>query len=208
MLRHELGQTFVIPLPINRKLKMENRSNTRYGIVAQAFHWATAVVVLAAFIYGPGGSEERVYSHARDFDRQLHETLGLCVFALLVLRLLCRAVDTRPEPEPLPRWMTIASKAVQGALYLLLFALPLTAIAGAWLEGRPLTLLAGLQIAPLVGKSHDLGATIAEVHTWLGDAIVWLAGGHAVAALYHHLVLKDGVLASMLPRWLPWGQRK
>jgi len=28
----------------------------------------------------------------------------------------------------------------------------------------------------------------------------WLAGLHAAAALFHHYVLRDGVLAAMLPR--------
>lgn len=186
--------------------EMENRSRTRYGTVAQAFHWATAILVLIAFIYGPGGSEQRIYLPARDFDRQLHETLGLCVFALAVMRILWRMVDTRPEPPLFSRWMGIAAKAVQGALYLLLFALPFTAIAGAWLEGHPLTLLTGVEIPSPFGISHDAGATIATIHTWLGDAILWLAGFHALAALYHHLVLKDGILSSMLPRWFP-GQR-
>jgi cytochrome b561 len=175
----------------------------RYGNVAQAIHWVTAILVLVAFLYGPGGSEERVYSPARDFDRQLHETLGICVFGLVVMRVLWRMVDRQPDPPQVSRWMGIAAKAVQWALYLLLFALPLTAIAGAWLEGHPLTLLGGVEIAPLLGLSHDLGAKIATLHTWLGDAILWLAGLHALAALYHHFVLKDGVLASMLPRWLP-----
>ena len=32
----------------------------RYGTVTQALHWATAVLVVLAFIYGPGGSEQRV----------------------------------------------------------------------------------------------------------------------------------------------------
>ena len=178
---------------------MATRSKTRYGGVAQAFHWITAAVVLAAFIYGPGGSEQRVYSAARDFDRQLHETLGACVFILVALRLAWRAVDSRPEPPALPRWMGFASKAVQALLYVLLVALPVTAIAGAWLEGHPLTLLAGVQVAPLVAKSHDLGASIARLHTWLGDAILWLAGLHALAALHHHFVMRDGVLVSMLP---------
>ena len=182
---------------------MQDQSTTRYGKVAQAFHWATALFVLITYLYGPGGSEQRVYSLARDFDRQIHETLGLCVFALVLLRVLWRMVDRRPDPLELPRWMDIAAKAVQGVLYLLLFAIPITAIAGAWLEGHPLTLLAGVQIPSLLGTSHDVGATIAKIHTWLGDAILWLAGFHALAALYHHLVLKDGVLTSMLPRWVP-----
>ncbi len=174
----------------------------RYGRVAQSLHWLTAFLVLVAFIYGPGGSEERVYSAARDFDRQLHETLGLTVFTLAILRVIWALLDTRPEPPAAPRWMGAGAKAVQGALYVLLLLLPITAITGAWLEGHPLTLLAGVEIAPRLGLSHDLGATIAELHTWLGDAVMWLAGLHAVAALYHHFLMRDGVLVSMLPRWL------
>jgi cytochrome b561 len=183
--------------------KLEHRSRARYGAVAQIFHWATAILVLVAFVYGPGGSEQRVYSPARDFDRQLHETLGLCVFAIVAMRVLWRMVDARPDPPEVPRWMDVAAKAVQWTLYLLLFALPFTAIIGAWLEGHPLTLLAGVKVPSPLWMSHDVGATIAGIHTWLGDAILWLAGFHALAALYHHLVLKDGVLASMLPHWIP-----
>jgi cytochrome b561 len=98
--------------------------------------------------------------------------------------------------------MGFAAKAVQVALYVLLFAVPMTAISGAWLEGHPLAYLGGFEIAPLFPASHELGTTIATVHTWLGDAILWVAGFHALAALYHQFVLKDGVLRSMLPSWL------
>jgi len=175
------------------------RYPTRYSGLAQAFHWLTAILVLVAFIYGPGGSEERVYAAARDPDRQLHETLGLIVLGLTVLRLLWRMVDKRPADVEVPRWMGVTAKAVQLALVLLLFIVPLTAISGAWLAGHPLTLLGGLRIAPLVSPQLELGRSIAELHGWLGDVILWLAGGHAVAALYHHFFLKDGVLRSMLP---------
>jgi len=173
---------------------------TRYGALAQGLHWATAILVVVAFVYGPGGSEQRVYSAALTFDRELHETLGLCVFALVVLRCVWRIFDTRPAPPDTPRWMGLTSKAVQACLYVILFALPITAICGAWFEGHPLTLLGGVEVAPWIGESHDLGATIATIHTWLGDSILWLAGVHAIAALYHHFVMKDRVLLSMLPR--------
>jgi cytochrome b561 len=171
----------------------------RYGAVAQLFHWATAVLVVAAFVYGPGGSEQRVYSLARDFDRQLHETLGLAVLGLALLRLAWRAFDAAPEDPPAPPWMRFSSKIVQAAMYVLLLLLPLTAISGAWLEGHPLTLLGSIRIGPWLAEQHSLGSAIAAIHGWLGDAILWVAGGHAAAALYHHFVLRDGVLRSMLP---------
>ena len=172
---------------------------TRYSVPARTLHWLTAILVLAAFIYGPGGSEDRVYSAAADFDRRLHETLGLSVFVLTCLRLAWRAIDRRPEPPPAARWMSLAAGIVQALLYVLLLAVPLTAITGAWLEGHALTLLGGLSIPALLAKSHTTGAQLAELHGWLGDAILWLAGAHALAALLHHYVLKDGVLKSMLP---------
>ena len=170
-----------------------------YSRPTQILHWLTVILVLVAFIYGPGGSEERIYSAARDFDRQLHETLGLCVLTLFILRILWRGIDKHPEPPPVARWMTITAGVVQVALYVLLFALPLTAIFGVWLEGHPLTLLGGVEIHPPLAKSHALGETITEIHAWLGDTIMWLVGIHAAAALFHHFILKDRVLLSMLP---------
>jgi cytochrome b561 len=187
---------------------IKHHSRTRYGAVAQTLHWATAVLVLAAFIYGPGGSEQRVYAPARDFDRQLHETLGLSVLALVAIRLAWRMVDARPDPPKVTRWMGVVARVVRVALYVLLFGVPLTAITGAWLEGHPVTLLAGIEIPPVLVLSHDTGATIASIHTWLGDAILWVAGLHALAGLYHHFVLKDDVLESMLPSWLPFRNPK
>ena len=178
-----------------------HRPVDRYSGIAQALHWATAILVLIAFIYGPGGSEQRVYSPARDFDRQLHETWGFCVLSLVTLRMLWRIVDTRPDPEG-PRWMITAATVTHFALYALLFAVPFTAITGAWLEGHPLTLLARIEIPPALPLAHDIGATVASIHTWLGDTTMWIAGLHAVAALFHQFVLNDDVLASMLPRWL------
>ncbi len=171
----------------------------RFGAVAQFFHWATAILVVAAFVYGPGGSEQRVYSLAKEFDRQIHETLGMGVLAIVLLRLAWRAFDGAPDDPPMPPWMSLASKVVHAMIYILLLAIPLTAISGAWLEGHPITLLGNVRIGPLLTEAHDVGSAIASIHTWLGDAILWVAGAHAAAALYHHFVLRDGVLRSMLP---------
>jgi cytochrome b561 len=118
---------------------------------------------------------------------------------ITLIRLAWRALDVAPDEVPGPGWMHIAAKTVHFMLFFLLFAVPLTAISGAWLQGHPLTLLGNVRIAPMVAQAHDVGSAIASIHTWLGDAILWVAGVHAAAGLYHHFVLRDGVLRSMLP---------
>jgi cytochrome b561 len=53
---------------------------------------------------------------------------------------------------------------------------------------------------PLIAQSSLAKlADWGEVHGVLGNALLWLAGLHAAAAIYHHVVLKDGVLLAMRP---------
>lgn len=174
-------------------------SRLRYGVVAQSFHWATVILVLAAYFLGEGGPESRVYAADRAATLALHETFGIAVFALTLLRLFWRAMDRTPDDEPMPRLMLIGARAVHGLLYLLLFAIPLTAIFGAWFTAHPVTLVGGLAIGPLTGVNSDLGHSLAEIHETLGNAILWVAGIHALAALFHHFVMRDRVLLTMLP---------
>jgi cytochrome b561 len=173
--------------------------NDRYSGVAQALHWLTAILVLAAFIAAEGGPESRVYSPERDGQRILHESLGLAVLALVVVRIVWRLLDRAPDGAPMPRWMTLSATLTHGLLYLLLFAVPLTAVFGAWLEGHALNTYLLAEIPSPLAPAHDLGAWLTELHTLIGDAILWLAGLHAVAALFHHFVLRDKVLLAMLP---------
>jgi cytochrome b561 len=174
-------------------------SRLRYGSVAQFFHWATAIFVLAAYLLGEGGPESWVYAAERAGSLSLHETFGVTVFAIVVLRLVWRALDRTPENPPMPRAMLLAARAVHVLLYLLLLALPLTAILGAWLEGHPVTLVGGLAIGPLTSPDSSLGHSLADIHETLGNAILWVAGFHALAALFHHFVMRDRVLLGMLP---------
>lgn len=173
----------------------------RYSATAQAFHWLTALLVVAAYIVSIGGPETRVYAPANDFIRELHELLGMSVLALTLVRLCWRAVFPPPKSPEMPAWMELGSKLGQWAIYALLVLIPVTAILGAWFEGHPLTVLAVGNIQPWPLPSRPFGLVLADIHGWLGNVLIWLAGLHAAAALYHHFWRRDSVLLSMLP----WG---
>jgi cytochrome b561 len=180
---------------------MQQPSATRYDALSQAFHWITAIAVVIAFILGPehfGRLMHDGLDPATRSDIVWHESLGLLVMVLTVARLLWVAVRPAAPTFAMAGWMQLTSKVVHGALWVLLLALPATALLALGSEGHPLTLLGGVRVdqMPLIANSGLANlADWGEVHGFLGDAILVLAGLHAVAAIYHHVVLKDGVSA-------------
>ncbi len=184
---------------------MNQRSSTRYDFLSQAFHWVTAVVVTVAFILGPGGFGRLMrqgVDPATHSDIVWHESLGLLVFALTALRLIWVALRPSAPKFQMAGWMHTLGKLMQLALWALMLALPITAFLALGGEGHPLTLLGGIRLdkMPLIAESGIAKlADWGDVHSFLGDAIMWFAGLHAAAAIFHHVVLKDGVLAAMLP---------
>ena len=172
----------------------------RYSALAQLLHWLTALVVVAAFILSVGGPETRVYSPANDFSRGLHELLGMSVFALTLLRVCWRAKNPPPKGPKMPAWMELGAKFGHWIIYSLLMLVPLSAVLGAWLAGHPLTILVLGNFEPWLPQSRQFGVELANLHGWLGDLLIWIAGLHAAAALYHHFWRRDTVLLSMMPR--------
>lgn len=185
---------------------MTQQTTTHYDVLSRAFHWVTAIVVTIAFILGPGGFGRLMRNGidpATRSDIVWHETLGIVVFGLTLLRLLWVAFRPAAPQFAMTGWMHLASKGAHLALWTLMLALPISALLALGSEGHPLTLLGGLRIdqMPLIANSAVASlADWGDVHGFLGDAIMWLAGLHAAAAIYHHLILKDGVLKSMLLR--------
>ena len=179
-------------------------SSSHYDAFSRVLHWLTAIAVIAAFILGPehfGRELRQGLDPATRWDIVAHESLGMMVAALTLLRLLWLAVRPTPPRFDMPRWMHITAKATQGLLWLLLLAVPASAMLALGSEGHPLTLLGGIRIneMPVIANSPLADLTDwGEVHGVLGDMILWLSGLHAVAAILHHVLLKDGVLRSML----------
>lgn len=188
---------------------MDRPATPRYDALSQALHWITALAVLVAFVLGPehfGRQMRDGLDPATRLDIVVHETLGALVFVLTLLRLVWVALRPAAPRFEMARWMDLLARAGHGVLWLLLLALPVTAILALGGEGHPLTLLGGFRVdkMPAIAESAVAGwADWGEVHGFLGDLMIWLAGLHAVAALVHHVVLKDGVLRAMLPGGAP-----
>jgi cytochrome b561 len=169
-----------------------------YSVAARCFHWLTAILVLAAFILSIGGPETRVFAEGNKGALTLHESLGLAVLLTTFLRLAYRSFATTPAPVWAPNWMHQSARITRSLLYFLLVFVPLSAIFGSWIEGHSLSFYLVGAVASPWATSQALGGTILRLHKLAGDAIMWLAGVHAAAALFHHFILRDNVLRSMI----------
>ena len=176
----------------------------KYDKLSQLFHWMTAGLVLAAFVLGPGDFGQVTSTVGQLSTRQdiiWHESIGITVFMLTLLRLIWVAIRPGAPQNAMSASMRTLAKLTHTVLWVLLLALPLCGLLTLASESQPLTLLGGLKIDLslwMSGSSLLKMTDWGEVHKFLGDSIIWLAGFHALAAIYHHVKLKDKVLISML----------
>lgn len=175
-------------------------SDARWGALAQFFHWTVALLIVAQGTIGLS-MVEMATTPAKVKVYALHKSIGLTVLALALLRLAWRAADRRPaDPPAMPRWQVLASRLTHAALYALILAIPLSG----WLFNSaanfPLSWFGLLHVPSLTGGAAPalkaLARTTHEALFWTLAAVLAL---HVGAALKHHLVDRDAVLARMLP---------
>ena len=57
----------------------------------------------------------------------------------------------------------------------------------------------GFDLPALVGENEQLAEQTEEIHKLGGTIGYWIIGIHAAASLFHHYILRDRILARMMP---------
>jgi cytochrome b561 len=105
-----------------------------------------------------------------------------------------------PFPQSMPKLQQWIAKANEYGLYALLFVQPITGLGNVLFHGRPFQMLIW-EVPALLEPNPAIRSLFVEAHEFGAKALLALIGLHAGAALFHRLVLRDGVLQRMLP----WG---
>ena len=88
---------------------------------------------------------------------------------------------------------------MHGALYILLFSQIVLGFLFRWSQQEPFLFFGFFDLSGLVQITPTLRHTFAQWHGNVAWALVSLALVHALAALFHHYLLRDSVLRRMLP---------
>lgn len=178
-----------------------NAPAARYSGVAVAFHWLLALAIVGAFgvgLYMTGLS----MSPTRLKLYNWHKWAGVTILALSAARLLWR-LSHRPPALPaavvaaMPAWQRAAHHGTHALLYLLFFAVPLVGWAYSSAAGFPIVWFGVLPLPDFVPADKALAEAIKLWHGWLAYALAALVVLHVAAALKHHFIDRDGLLARM-----------
>ena len=99
----------------------------------------------------------------------------------------------------LPIWQGFAARANEAALYTLLILQPLLGLCASILHGDRIRVLGDITVPSFLLVDRKLSHLLFGLHGTVALVLLGSIGMHVAAALFHHLVRKDDVLATMCP---------
>ncbi len=175
------------------------RHPASYTRTAIGLHWLVAIAIVTTFSVGlymsdlPLSPDKlKIYSW--------HKWAGVTIFLLVAFRLMWRLTHLPPAlPVGMPAWQHTAAEAAHWLLYALMIAVPLSGWLMSSAKGFQTVYFGVLPLPDLLAKNKELGKTLETVHQALNFTMAGLVLAHAGAALKHHFIDRDAVLARMLP---------
>lgn len=173
-----------------------------WGWVTKLLHWAMAVLIIgtAILVLHVNDSTWWFKSSAPVFLEYIHwhKAFGLIALVLLLIRMVWR---WRGGPAPvLPDASSAEEKAALWAhrsLYILMLVVPLSGWVASSAFGSPTKFWGLFTVPGIIPTNKPLVGPAYWTHFILSWTLLSLVGFHVVAAFWHHLVRKDGVLRGM-----------
>lgn len=153
------------------------KTTTGYSGLQIGLHWLIAILIVTAWFTGEGAGEAmEVVEEGGAAGFVPHVAFGLAILALVILRLLVRLGRGAPATPGAPGSLSVmAADWGHRLIYLLMIAVPLGGI-----------------------STFFLGLDVGEIHGLAANVLMLVVLGHALMALYHQYVLKDGLLRRMM----------
>ncbi|MFP8778744.1 cytochrome b [Hydrogenophaga sp. RWCD_12] len=168
----------------------------RYSPPAILIHWVQAL--LLAVLAGLGWFMMSIEDEpGSDWYFGMHKSLGLLFIGLVVIRLLWRMTQlASPTDDGFPAWQNLLSKGTQVLMYLLMFLMPLSGMAGAAFSEEGIAFF-GIALPRWVAENHDTAEQFFDLHGAIVWALIALIALHVAGALKHRFIDRDNVFQRM-----------
>ncbi len=128
----------------------------------------------------------------------LHKSVGLTIFAIVVIRIVWRMIYPAPADPAAPKGLEVIARINHWLLYAIFLIMPLSGWLLSALSGRS-TPYFWLFTIPGLEKNEALSKTFASVHVFGQFAVYLLVALHILGTVWHLVIRRDGLLERMLP---------
>jgi cytochrome b561 len=173
------------------------QSGGHYRPGAVAFHWIMFVLVVIVGVLGI--LHDSWPKPTQAYWINVHALIGILLWLILLARFGYRL---RHAPPALPADIGALSRRFSSpahfALYGLMFIIPIIGVVTFIYHGR-IFHFGFFNFDFGIKKNRAIFEPTEDIHGYLAYALFTLASLHALAAMWHHFILHDGVLARIWP---------
>lgn len=168
-----------------------------YTKTAVVLHWAIAAGAVTMIGLGwwmisipkdPPGARLAAFN--------LHKSIGITIFMLMLARLTWRLAHRPPPLPPMPRWQARAAHANHALLYACLLLMPIAGFTASSFSGRPIVYF-GSPLPMLFARSDAIAQAIYAVHLTVSWILVAAIAVHVAAAIKHQFIDGDSLMRRM-----------
>jgi cytochrome b561 len=175
---------------------MIKNTSKHYGIIAMALHTIMGVGIFFMFGLGLYMVELTYYDAWYRGSLDLHKSLGIILLSLWLMRVVWRWFNTQPDITG-TSFEKKAAHLMHNALYLMMVILMVTGYLISTADGRAISVFGLIDIPALsfaIDKQEDIAGSI---HWALAWTLISMIALHALAAIKHQFIEKDGTMTKM-----------
>ena len=185
---------FCQELPLSH---VEPLSLSRYNRLTVAIHWLTVLLFICVYVSMEFRDIFERGTLGRDLMKTSHYWFGISILLLLAVRLYARFSQPTPDiVPPQPHWQHVTAKLVHLAIYVFMLAMPVLGLLLLSADAVSLRFFS-IELPALIAPDAAIAEWLEEIHELGATVGYYLIGAHAVAALFHHYVMKDNTLHRM-----------
>jgi cytochrome b561 len=170
----------------------------QYDTTAKVFHWLIVALLVVQYLIG-WLMPDIHRGQTPGVGMILHNSFGISILILIVLRLAWRLTHPVAPESSLPPWQRLSSEAVHWLLYALVLATTLTGWLFASFRGWSVSFFYLFPLPMLASDNAAAGKAIDGLHQAMEWTLLVFVGLHVLAALVHMFIYRDRVMERMLP---------
>ena len=164
-------------------------------MISKVLHWLSAIILLIQIPLG-------FYLVDIDFGEQrisienIHVTLGLTIFYIIIIRLINNILNPTPKLDPsIFKGQRFLAKINHILLYIAILSITISGILKKLFNGETLTIIfKEIQI----NENFELADKFYTIHIFSNYTLIGLITIHIMAVIIHKLFFKDNLLKRML----------